>query len=171
MAAIPPAPPDVLEIFLGPGEFWFGGERTRIRTLLGSCVAIVLWQPLRRIGGMCHYLLPHRPVPEVDAAPDGRYADEAMALFMQQLRLSGTSPGEYQAKLFGGGEMFVDVPVGRRAHDVARRNMDAARALLLREGFHVLAEDLGGRGHRNLVFDVWSGDVWLKRAYLPRAAW
>ena len=48
------------EIFLQPGEFYFGDAATRIRTLLGSCVAITLWHPARMIGGMCHYMLPNR---------------------------------------------------------------------------------------------------------------
>lgn len=45
-------------VTLQPGEFHFGGANTRIQTLLGSCVAITLWHPIRRIGGMCHYMLP-----------------------------------------------------------------------------------------------------------------
>ena len=47
-------PQSVIEIFLQPGELWFGDEQTRIRTILGSCVAVTLWHPGRRIGGMCH---------------------------------------------------------------------------------------------------------------------
>ena len=52
---------DILEIFLQPGEFYFGEGKTRIRTLLGSCVAITLWHPRLHIGGMSHYMLPSRP--------------------------------------------------------------------------------------------------------------
>ncbi|MBL8511280.1 MAG: chemotaxis protein CheD, partial [Betaproteobacteria bacterium] len=50
----------VMDIFLQPGEFYFGDADTRIRTLLGSCVSITMWHPTRRIGGMCHYMLPTR---------------------------------------------------------------------------------------------------------------
>src|SRR5262245_20243998 len=56
--AVMKSPADVLEIFLQAGEFYFGGEKTRIRTLLGSCVAITVWHPKLRIGGMSHYMLP-----------------------------------------------------------------------------------------------------------------
>ena len=55
------APEDALEIFIRPGEFYFGDGNTRIRTILGSCVAVTLWHPERHIGGMCHYMLPRRP--------------------------------------------------------------------------------------------------------------
>ena len=53
-------PPHVIEIFLQPGDFYFGDKDTRIRTILGSCVSITLWHPTRLIGGMCHFLLPFR---------------------------------------------------------------------------------------------------------------
>src|SRR5439155_18563598 len=47
-------PTAYLEIFLQPGEWYFGDADTRIRTLLGSCVAITMWHPRRCLGGMCH---------------------------------------------------------------------------------------------------------------------
>jgi chemotaxis protein CheD len=158
------APPDVLEIFLQPGDLYFGGEKTRIRTLLGSCVAIVLWHPHLRIGGMCHYLLPNRPTRRTDEPLDGRYAEEAMQLFLAELRHSGTVPSDYQAKLFGGGQMFKYSRTQREDLDISTRNAQIGRALLEKEGFKVRAHDLGGQGHRNVIFDLWSGDVWLRRA-------
>ena len=159
-----PAPPDALEIFLQPGEFYFGEEKTRIRTLLGSCVAISLWHPRLRIGGMCHYMLPHRPHRRGDEPLDGRYADEAMHLFLCELRRSGTLPAEYHVKLFGGGQMFQPAPGASRHANISERNMEAGRALIVQHGFRSLAQDLGGEGHRNVILDLWSGDVWLKRA-------
>ena len=54
-------PHDYMEYFLHPGEFQFTDDPdTRFRTLLGSCVAMTLYHPKRRIGGMSHYLLPTR---------------------------------------------------------------------------------------------------------------
>lgn len=62
------------------GRYIFGDSHTRVRTLLGSCVAIVVWHPQRKIGGMCHYVLPNRKA--VAGRPlDGRYANEAMEIF------------------------------------------------------------------------------------------
>ncbi len=51
-----------MEVFLQPGELYFGDGRTRVRTLLGSCVAIAVWHPRLRIGGLCHYMLPSRAI-------------------------------------------------------------------------------------------------------------
>ncbi len=151
-------PADLHEVFLNPGEFHFGAGDTRISTLLGSCVSITLWHPRRRIGGMCHYMLTERQRPE-GAALDGRYGDEAFALFLQHVAAAGTRPGEYQAKLFGGANMLSDL-AGSRI-DIGRRNIALAHELLAAHHIALLAEHVGGSGRRKLHFDVWSGDVWL----------
>ena len=158
------APADALEVFLQPGEFYFGEEKTRIRTLLGSCVAITLWHPVRRIGGMAHYMLPQRPNRATDQPLDGRYAEEVLLMFQRELQQARTRPAEYQVKLFGGGRMFAHAHKAKRHADVSDRNVEVGRQLMAQHGFRILAEDLGGDGHRNVVFDLWSGDVWLKKA-------
>ena len=71
---------------------------TSLRTLLGSCIAITIWHPGRRIGGMCHFLLPSRARRPGDAL-DGRYGDEAMEAMMDLLKLTQTKPSEYAAGL------------------------------------------------------------------------
>jgi chemotaxis protein CheD len=170
MTAPDPAPLDALEIFLQPGEFYFGDGITRIRTLLGSCVAIVLWQPRLRIGGMCRFMLPSRSHGKGGESLDGRYAEDAMQMFMQELRRTSTSPSEYRTKLVGGGRMFRQARNPASGIDISARNMEAARNLMLHHGFTLHAQDLGGQGHRNVIFDLWSGDVWLRRVPLRPAA-
>lgn len=155
-------PPHALEIFLQPGELYFGDRDTRVRTLLGSCVAITLWHPARLIGGMCHYLLPGaRLNKRTNGRLDGRYADDALLLFMEEIEKTGTHPSEYEAKMFGGGDQFP----GAEKHEalsVPDRNIDAGRHLLARHGFHLKNSHLGGTGHRNVILDVWSGHVWMQ---------
>jgi hypothetical protein len=96
----------IMEIFLQPGDWYFGDKDTRIRTLLGSCIAITIWHPRLRVGGMCHFLLPGRGVCTPSVGLDGRYGDEAIAALMQELWRQRTHPGEYVCKIFGGGNMF-----------------------------------------------------------------
>ncbi len=153
-----------LEIFLQPGELYFGEGRTRVRTLLGSCVAIAVWHPWRKVGGLCHYMLPGRGTHRAGhGALDGRYADEAMLLFLRDMRAAGTRPEEYEAKLFGGGRMFVHHHPLRASHsDVSCKNVLRGRELVQQYGLRLKAEHLGGEGHRNLLFEIWSGDAYLK---------
>jgi len=148
-------------VTLNPGDFHFGGGYTRIATLLGSCVSITLWHPHRRIGGMCHYVLAERRVNLrrlSHLALDGRYADDAFALFLQHMVEAGTRPSEYQAKLFGGGNMFK---VGGDSMKIGTRNIERGRELLATNNITAIAQHVGGNGRRKLHFDLRSGHVWL----------
>ena len=151
-------PQGIETVVLKAGEFHFGGGYTRISTLLGSCVSITLWHPLRRIGGMCHYMLTERERP-VDAPLDGRYASEAFELFLRHVEREKTRPAEYQAKLFGGACMFDHTTVG--AIDIGGKNIEYGQALLQAHHIAVISSHVGGSGRRKLHFDVWSGEVWL----------
>jgi chemotaxis protein CheD len=164
-------PPHVIEIYLQPGELWFGDENTRVRTVLGSCVAITLWHPQRRIGGMCHYMLPSR-ARQHGADLDGRYGDEAMALLIKEVQGAGSHLQDFEVKLFGGGRMFQPCYCEGQscASQVHDRNIDAARVMVAQHGLPLKAEHLGGHGHRQVIFDVWSGHAWLKHTPLPAQA-
>lgn len=152
---IVPITPEPIDIFLRPGEVYFGSSGVRIRTILGSCVSIILWHRENRIGGMCHYMLPERH-PKRHMALDGKFADDAVQLLLNELALAGTPPKEYLVRVIGGGRMF------RSDMDIGGRNIDAARRLLQRHGFKVHKEHLAGTGHRHVIFDIASGEVLLK---------
>lgn len=151
----------IREIFLHPGDFHFGDAETRIVTLLGSCVSITVWHPRLRVGGMCHYMLPSRGVIPEGAGYDGRYGDEAMLLLMKNIWRVGAEPAEFEAKLFGGANMFPLLCQKNEAN-VGERNLEMAQVLIERHEISLKAQHVGGDGHRKLMFDVWSGDVWLK---------
>lgn len=154
-------PLKVTNVHLQPGEIWFGGGDVCVHTLLGSCVAITLWHPQRRVGGMCHYLL-------ADSLGTGRpkqpgyYGGDALAFFLRKLRLHGARPSEMEAKVFGGGAMFGEHPAAEGRFNVSFNNVAWGIEMLRREGFDVKAEDTGGRSYRVLHFEVWSGDVWVR---------
>ncbi len=162
-------PLHVIEIFLQPGELYFGDRDTRIRTVLGSCVSLTFWHPALLVGGMCHYMLSSRSTERrvISAqALDGRYADEAIAMMVKEVDAVGVPCREYQVKLFGGGNMFPwrSNPVSH----VGLKNVETAHKLVAKHGFNCVAKQLGGEGHRNVIFDVWSGDVWVKHAVIAR---
>jgi chemotaxis protein CheD len=158
----------MIEIFLHPGEYCVVDARYRIRTLLGSCVSITLWHPARRIGAMSHCLLSSRGAAATDEL-DGRYADEALSLMLRDLALQHVMPSDCQAKLFGGGNMFPHYTNGA-AHNIGQLNGDGARLLLRSHGIPVVSESLFGIGHRRIIFDVATGDVWAAQTDPQQAA-
>jgi chemotaxis protein CheD len=145
------------EVYLKPGDFCFGEGHLRITTLLGSCISIVLWHPQLLHGGMCHYMLPSRG--RGGLALDGKYGDEAMALFMQELKKRRTLPGQYRVQVYGGGNMLNGQ--GTNKIDIGQQNIEMAYHLLDEQGFKLESVHLGSYGHRKVAFDVWSGEVKL----------
>ena len=162
-------PVHAIEIFLQPGDLYFGDRDNRIRTVLGSCVSLTFWHPKLLVGGMCHYMLPNRSLERRQASDlplDGRYADEAIEMLTKEINAVGVPHREYEVKLFGGGNMFPDR--SNPVSNVGIKNVDTARQLVKNNGFNCVAEHLGGDGHRNIIFDVWSGSVWVKHAAIAR---
>ncbi|QKF52964.1 chemoreceptor glutamine deamidase CheD [Pseudomonas graminis] len=153
-------PVGAAEVVLAPGQVSFATRPTRLRTLLGSCVAITFWHPQRLIGGMCHFMLPGRL--RHDLPLDGRYGDEALELLLRHALINGTQVQDYQIKLFGGGRMFPDQPRDLRTQDVASLNIRAALDLAERYHLHLTAQDMGSTGHRTIMFDLWNGNVWVR---------
>ena len=152
----------VMDIFLQPGECFVGDAGYRIRTLLGSCVSVTLWHPVKRIGAMSHFLLSSRDGNGRVFELDGRYGDEAMWLLLRDLVAAGVAPAECKAKIFGGGNMF---PGRHKTYhvNIGHGNGETARRLLRSYGIPILSESLFGVGHRNIIFDVATGDVWSRQ--------
>ena len=157
-------PKGIIEVFLQPGELYFGDRYTRLRTLLGSCVSIVLWHRAALLGGMCHYLLPTCSHP--NQKPDSRYADVALHQLLQEVRMSGTHARDYRISLFGGGNMLES---SSRQH-IGRKNIEAGLVLLAAHGLTCHARDVGGEGYRSLIFDVWSGNIALRQPHPQQVA-
>ena len=158
-------PEHILEIFLMPGDFFWGDSSTRIRTVLGSCISICMWHPVKRIGGMCHYMLPTRNVDFLreNIRLNGKYGDEAWEMFAREIRKANTKPSEYIVKLFGGSNMFLSRDADVPDIGVGNRNIELARKIISDFQLNLVSEDLGGNKPRRIHFDIWSGNVWLKR--------
>lgn len=115
-----------------------------LTTILGSCVAVCLWDPVRAAGGMNHFLLPEG---RADGANEGRrYGAYAMELLINELMRLGARRERLQAKLFGGARMFNGLS------DVGASNAAFAEKFMRDEAIPVLGTSLGGFGARRIQF-------------------
>jgi chemotaxis protein CheD len=154
-------PEQFLEIFLQPGDWYFSDADNRLRTLLGSCVAITLWHPQRFLGGMCHFLLPTRN--QAGAIElGGRYGDEALFLLLREARAAGCRPRDFDWKVFGGASMDSCQTRDPEVGHVGRRNVRMALELLSELGITPQSVDVGGRAPRSIMLDNWNGAVWVR---------
>jgi chemotaxis protein CheD len=141
-----------------PGEYLVTSDEIALCTLLGSCVSACIRDPLRRIGGMNHFLLPADPdeplAADGDCAP-GRYGVFAMELLINALLKRGARRESLEAKVFGGGQVMRSVSTA----GVGARNAEFVASFLRAEGIPLLSSDLQGDCARRVAFFPVSGRV------------
>lgn len=145
--------------YLHPGEIFTSAAPTEVTTILGSCVAVCLWDSQLRVGGLNHFLLPSPPSAE---PPSARYGDTAIPWLLARLEALGSQRRTLRAKLFGGASVGPGVRSSGRMH-LGERNVELARRLLAELGISVVAEDLGGTSGRKLRFRTDDGTALIKK--------
>lgn len=141
------------ETELMPGDVAFARQDERLKTLLGSCVAVILTDAPRTVGTMCHIV--HSSAPNSANLHNTAYASCAMDRMFHLLRHAGLSPTRCQAYVFGGGNMFpqqvADDPVGLR-------NAQWVWDFLHAHHIEVVGHDIGGSVYRKLAWTVGKGE-------------
>lgn len=148
------------DVHLLAGQLYFGHTAGRVHTLLGSCVAVTLWNPVRQLGGMCHFLLPTRQRP-VGSPRDGRFGDESLEMLVEALQRAGTKPQDYLVHLYGGADTLPDS--GGSKFNVGERNIEQGWNLIDRYGFVLQNVDVGDHVPRNVSMTFPGGVVQMRR--------
>ncbi len=132
-------------------------EPALIQTVLGSCIAVCLRDPVGCIGGMNHFLLPEGQGGDQDST---RYGVNAMELLINECMKAGAERNRLVAKVFGGGHVLSS---GATKDSVPARNIQFIRRFLQTEAIPVVGEDVGGRQARKILFFTDTGRTLLKR--------
>jgi chemotaxis protein CheD len=143
-----------------PGEYYATTEDTVIVTVLGSCVAVCLRDPQKRIGGMNHFLLPNDGASNISSVSDSaRYGVYAMELLINQMLKLGADRRRLEAKIFGGGNVLK----GFTGFNVGERNAEFTLEYLSAEHIPVLASDLLDVYPRKVYFSPDTGVVNVRK--------
>jgi chemotaxis protein CheD len=129
---------------------------------LGSCVAVILYDPGIRTGGIVHVLLPHAPT---KCDKDEKYADTGTRLLIKEMTRHGAKKERIVAKLVGGAQMFPNLNLA--IANIGKENSMVVRKILGENGIRIIAEDLGGNKGRSAYFDSVTGQVTIKTAFAP----
>jgi len=143
-------------IYLHPGELIATREPAAVKTILGSCIAVCLWDGDRGIGGMNHFVMPRGAQ---SAATPGRFGFYAVPALIDAMVREGAHLSRLQAKLFGGATMLA-AAVPRAGH-VGAQNLAIAKELLEQAGIPIAGSDVGGARGRKIVFQTDDGGVAL----------
>jgi len=143
--------------YLYPAEIFVSREATVVSTVLGSCVAVCLWDPSRGIGGMNHYLL---PLWNGDGLATPKYGNIAIRQLVEKVIAKGGEGRNLQAKIFGGAAMWSN-SAGLFA--IGLRNIELAEQQLKELQIPLVASDIGGTQSRKIFFHTGDGSVLLRR--------
>lgn len=144
--------------YLLPGQLHVSADPCQIRTILGSCVAICLWDSHQHVGGMNHFLL---PASSKGHPATTRFADVATKTLLDKLRALGCRVPYLQAKIFGGSSMFQKQD--RTAATLGTQNVTAALELMSNAGISVVVQETGGTHGRKIMLNTDDGIVWCQR--------
>lgn len=142
---------------INPGG-WSVETLQPLATLLGSCVAVCFFDPLLRMGGMNHFLLPSRFASDQAETDAILYGDYAMEVVVNALLNRGARKDRLVAKAFGGGTVIDAIKT-----EIGERNAAFAKEWLAREGIPLVASDLGGPWSRKIVFIPQTGEAFCRR--------
>lgn len=134
---------------LMPGDVALGLADDQMKTLLGSCVSVILTDPRRTVGAMCHIV--HVGTPNAANRHNTAYGVAAMHEMSTLLRDKGVNPRMCEAYVYGGGNMFPSLVTSTH---VGQNNVDWVLDYLHHHGIAIVDHHLGGQGYRKVFWAV-----------------
>lgn len=144
-------------VYLHAGQLHVATEPTEITTVLGSCVAVCVWDPIAGVGGMCHYMLPDAIGGKADSA---RYAKYALRELIDCIVAKGGLRHRLQARVYGGGTMLN---AATSENDLGSKNVRAAMDWLEKARVPVIEQESRGNHGRRVVFHTNTGSATVRR--------
>jgi len=142
-------------VFLLPGEMAVSRQPAVIATLLGSCVAICLYNKQLKAGGMNHYMLPGGN--NVDMK--GKYGDYASAKLIEMMLRLDPNKKNLVAQIYGGGAVVGHLSTGV---GIGVKNIEIALEILESHGIPLIKKDVGGTNGRKIFFNTETGDIQMR---------
>jgi chemotaxis protein CheD len=126
---------------------------------LGSCIGVTLYDPVAKVGGLLHYMLPESQIdPQKAQKNPFMFADTGIPLLFKEAYRYGAAKSRIVLKVAGGSQLLDDTGF----FNIGKRNYMALRKILWKNNVLIKAEDIGGQVSRSVRLDVATGKVWLK---------
>lgn len=144
------------EVYVGIADLKVGHAPLILITLgLGSCVGVTLYDPVKKIGGLLHVMLPRSSEFSRNSHP-AKFADTGVPLLLAEVLKLGADKRVLEAKIAGGAQMFEGMV------NIGERNVEAVKEALAALGIRLVAEDVGGKRGRTMILDTSTGKVIIK---------
>jgi chemotaxis protein CheD len=142
--------------FIHVGEIFVGAKPTEITTVLGSCIAVCLYDKVEKVGGMNHYLV---PLWNDNGLQSPKYGNISIPKLIDNMLNIGCAKHNLEAKIFGGGNV---IDVSQEEMMIGRKNILIAKEILLDYSIKISAQDVGGTRGRKILMRSDTGKIFLK---------
>jgi chemotaxis protein CheD len=163
----------VKEVFLQPGEVYCSKEPTLIKTILGSCISVCVFDKKQRAGGINHFLLPNNEDDQIQDAQN-KYARHAIPFLLKKIKNElGSNKEDLVIKVMGGSSLLNGDFSGSESSsfktDVGEKNLNATKEILGLYGIKIDLIHVGGFKGRKIEFNTYTGEIRFKfiEKYLP----
>jgi chemotaxis protein CheD len=143
-------------IILNIGEIAVSKEAATLETILGSCVAVCLWDDKFRIGGLNHYLLPHE---QPNTPKSTVYGATSIDALVEQVVAAGADIRNLQAQIFGGGSVITDLD---DIFNIGVENVRIAQIKLQEYDIPIVSAHVRAKQGIRVIFKTLSGEVTVK---------
>lgn len=138
----------ISKIFIYPGNLEVSKRPIQFTTILGSCVAVCLWDNKLKFGGMNHFML---PLWNGEGLASPKYGNIAIEKLIHKMIWSGASIENLEAKIFGGGNV-IDSP--HNIYKIGDRNIEVALSKLDEFNIKIISSSTGGKLGRKILMDT-----------------
>ena len=142
--------------FIHVGEIYIGARPTEINTILGSCVAVCLYDKVQQVGGMNHYLV---PLWNENGLQSPKYGNISIPRLIESMENIGCNRHNMEAKIFGGGNV---IDIKQEDMMIGRKNILIAKEILREYSISISAQDVGGDRGRRILMRSDTGKIFLK---------
>jgi len=146
--------------FLYPSTLFVSNAPSVVTTILGSCVAVCLYDPILKIGGINHYML---PLWNGEGLASPKYGNIAIEKLVEKMYQQGSKKTNLVAKVFGGGEV-IDTTI--KQFNIGERNIKIALEMLEMYNIPIVAKSVGGKFGRKIQYTTNTGEV--KHKFIER---
>lgn len=150
-------------IHVGIADIKTGKEQEVLRTTLGSCLGIVLYDPEKKIGGISHIMLARDSTGKDSRVHPMKYGETALPALVKMMSDAGSSPGAYTARIFGGASMFKGMN-SSFLQNIGEANIEITREFLAKNKIPLILEDVGGHDGRTISLYMDDGRILLKKS-------
>jgi len=160
--------PTATVISIGMGEMKVTGDpMVQLCCIgLGSCIGFSAYDPVSRVGGMAHLVLPNPAPGQNGVIPSAKYVTTGVPLILEEMLKHGAQLSRLVIKMAGGAQMF-NIPGSNMSLDIGTRNIEMVRSVLSKVGVRYVRSDIGGNKGRTMYLMIDTGKVLVRTVGQP----